>query len=120
MLQRGTAGEQMYLRYAELGEYRDLDSVENDAEDYCSRKFTCQNREWQRRHRDSLTGQQGNDENVRYGREHKPGRWTETPHPATRSECIDCGLAAEYNGDRTESSQRFYSEPKLELTDSQN
>lgn len=42
MLQRVTPDGQMYLRDAEPGEYRDLDTVENDAIDYGSRKYTCQ------------------------------------------------------------------------------
>ena len=108
-----------HLRDAEPGEYRDLDTVQNDAEDYGSRKFTCQYREWQRRHRDPPAGQYCNNENVRYGTKYKPCRRAESPHAAAGSEGVDCGLAAKDNGDHTESSQRFYSEPQLELTERQ-
>jgi hypothetical protein len=46
--------------------------------------------------------EQSSNENVRYGREHEPCRWTESPHPAVGSEGVDFGLTSADDGDYTE------------------
>jgi hypothetical protein len=46
-------------------EYRNLDAVEHDSKHSRNRKFTCQRRSGQWRHRESTVCQHGDDKNIR-------------------------------------------------------